>query len=169
MSNALNRDFEVGQQRKVLVTDLTYVRVKQHWHYLCIIVDVSNREIVGRSAGRHKNAELVMQAISQIPMSLKSIELFHSDSGKEFDNHLIDDCLAAFGVKRSLSSKGCSYDNAVAEATFKVVKTEFVSNTMFDSLEQLRLQFNHYVDWFNYNRLHFTLNYRTPIEYKMSQ
>ena len=145
------------------------MRVKQHWHYLCIIVDVSNREIVGRSAGRHKNAELVMQAISQIPMSLKSIELFHSDSGKEFDNHLIDDCLAAFGVKRSLSGKGCSYDNAVAEATFKVVKTEFVSNTMFDSLEQLRLQFNHYVDWFNYNRLHFTLNYRTPIEYKMSQ
>lgn len=64
-----------------------------------------------------------MQAISQISMSLKSIELFHSDRRKEFDNHLIDDCLAAFGVKCSLSGKGCPYDNTVAEATFKAVKT----------------------------------------------
>jgi putative transposase len=49
------------------MTDLTYVRVKQQWHYLCIIVDVSNQEIVGRSAKKHKNTQLVMDAISQIP------------------------------------------------------------------------------------------------------
>ncbi|WP_176700681.1 DDE-type integrase/transposase/recombinase [Gilliamella apicola] len=52
------------------MTDLTYVRVKQQWHYLCVIIDVSNREIVGRSAGKHKNAQLVMDAISQIPINL---------------------------------------------------------------------------------------------------
>ncbi|WP_335340453.1 DDE-type integrase/transposase/recombinase, partial [Gilliamella sp. Nev5-1] len=72
VSNQLNRAFTVGQQRKVFVTDLTYVRVKQHWHYLCVIIDVSNREIVGRSAGKHKNAQLVMDAISQIPINLNS-------------------------------------------------------------------------------------------------
>jgi putative transposase len=49
------------------MTDLTYVRVKQQWHYLCIIVDVSNQEIVGRSAKKHENTQLVMDAISQIP------------------------------------------------------------------------------------------------------
>jgi putative transposase len=168
VSNQLNREFTVGQQRKVLVTDLTYVRVKQQWHYLCVIIDVSNREIVGRSAGKHKNAQLVMDAISQIPINLNSVELFHSDRGKEFDNHLLDECLKEFGIERSLSHKGCPYDNAVVEATFKAVKTEFVSNTIFDSLEQLRLQFNHYVDWFNYNRLHSSLNYQSPIEYKMN-
>jgi putative transposase len=74
----------------VLVTDLTYVRVKQQWHYLCVIVDVSNREIVGRSAGKHKNAQLVMDAISQIPINLNSIELFHSDREKEFDIYLMN-------------------------------------------------------------------------------
>ncbi|WP_392558939.1 IS3 family transposase [Orbus mooreae] len=166
VSNALDREFEVGQKRKVLVTDLTYVRVKQRWNYLCIIVDIRNREIVGRSAGRNKTAELVMQAISQIPMDLHDVDLFHSDRGKEFDNHLIDECLTTFGITRSLSYKGCPYDNAVAEATFKAVKTEFVSNGVFDSLEQLTLQFNHYVDWFNYTRLHSTLNYQTPVEYR---
>lgn len=169
VGNELNREFEIGQARKILVTDLTYVRVKERWHYLCVIVDVSNREIVGRSAGRHKTAGLVMQAISQIPMNLQSIEFFHSDRGKEFDNHLIDECLTEFSIKRSLSRKGCPYDNAVAEATFKAVKTEFVSNTIFDSLEQLRLEFNHYVDWFNCNRLHSTLNYQSPIEYKRNR
>lgn len=169
VGNELNREFDIGQERKVLVTDLTYVRVKQHWHYLCVIVDISNREIVGRSAGRHKTAELVMQAISQIPMNLQAIEFFHSDRGKEFDNHLIDECLNEFGIKRSLSRKGCPYDNAIAESTFKAVKTEFVSNTIFDSLSQLRLEFNHYVDWFNYNRLHSTLNYQSPIEYKRNR
>lgn len=129
---------------------------------------MSNRQIVGRSAGKHKNAQLVMDAISQISINLNSVELFHSDRGKEFDNHLLDECLKEFGNERSLSHKGCSYDNAVAEATFKAVKIEFVSNTIFNSLEQLRLQFNHYVDWFNYNRLHSSLNYQSPIEYKMN-
>ncbi|RKS87435.1 putative transposase [Orbus hercynius] len=169
VGNELNREFEIGQERKILVTDLTYVRVKQHWHYLCVIVDISNREIVGRSAGRHKTSALVMQAISQILMNLPSIDFFHSDRGKEFDNHLIDECLTEFGIKRSLSRKGCPYDNAVAETTFKAVKTEFVSNSVFNTLEQLKLKFNHYVDWFNYNRLHSTLNYQSPIEYKQNR
>ncbi|MFQ0971165.1 IS3 family transposase [Gilliamella sp. BG1] len=169
VGNELNREFDIGQPRNILVTDLTYVRVKQRWHYLCVIVDISNREIVGRSAGRHKTAALVMQAMSQIPMNLQTIELFHSDRGKEFDNHLIDECLTAFGIKQSLSRKGCPYDNAIAESTFKAVKTEFVSNTIFDSLAQLKLEFNHYVDWFNYNRIHSTLNYQSPIEYKRNR
>lgn len=166
VKNELNREFDVGQQRKVLVTDLTYVRVKERWHYLCVIVDIANREIVAHSAGRHKSAELVMQALSQVSFSLSEIDLFHSDRGKEFDNHLLDECFAIFGITRSLSHKGCPYDNAVAEATFKAIKTEFVSNQLFDSLEQLKLQFCHYVDWFNYTRLHSSLNYQTPIEYR---
>lgn len=149
VGNELNRQFDIAQERKVLVTDLTYVRVKQQWHYLCVIVDISNREIVGRSVGRHKTATLVMQAISQIPMNVQSVDFIHSDRGKEFDNHLIDECLSEFGIKRSLSRKGCPYDNAVAETTFKAVKTEFVSNTIFDSLDRFRLEFDHYVDWFN--------------------
>jgi putative transposase len=82
-----------------------------------------------------------MDAICHIPINLNSVELFHSDNrGKEFDNHLLDEYLKEFGIERSLSLKGCPYDNTVVEATFKAVKTEFLSNTIFDSLvEQLRL------------------------------
>ncbi|WP_166667091.1 transposase family protein [Candidatus Schmidhempelia bombi] len=72
--------------------DLTYVRVKQHWHYLCVMVDVCDRKIVVRNTGKQKNPQLVMDAISQI--LINSVALFHSDGGKAFDNYLLDECLS---------------------------------------------------------------------------
>lgn len=52
--------------------------------------------------------------------------MFHTGRGKEFDNACIEDALTTFGIQRSLSIKGCPYDNAIAESTFKAVKTGFV-------------------------------------------
>jgi transposase InsO family protein len=62
--------------------------------------------------------------------------------------------------------KGCPYDNAVAEATFKIIKTEFVKGNHFESLEQLKVELADYVHWFNHIRIHGTLNYQSPMEYK---
>lgn len=126
----------MGQARKSIVTDLTYVKVQGKWNYICIMLDLSLRKIISHSVGANKNAELVMEAISQIPMNLSEIDIFHSDRGKEFDNQLIDDCLQVFGIQRSLSKKGCPYDNAVAEATFKSIKTEFIDGENFNSIAE---------------------------------
>ncbi|NHM30998.1 IS3 family transposase [Bacillus sp. C11] len=63
--------------------------------------------------------------------------------------------------------KGCPYDNAVAEATFKIVKTEFVRGQHFTSLEELTRELQDYVHWFNHIRIHGTLGYLSPIEYKL--
>ncbi len=63
--------------------------------------------------------------------------------------------------------KGCSYDNAVAEATFKIIKTEFVKGKYFGNLEQLKLELDDYVYWFNHIRIHGTLGYLSPIDYKI--
>lgn len=60
-------------------------------------------------------------------------------------NQLIDELINAFEITRSLSHKGCPYDNAVAEATYKIFKTEFVMNSSFDSMEQLRYELADYV------------------------
>ena len=92
--------------------------------------------------------------------------MFHTDRGKEFDNKLISEALETFGIQRSLSMKGCPYDNAVAEATFKVFKTEFANGAHFTSLEQLALELDDYVHWFNNIRIHGTLGYLTPVEFK---
>lgn len=98
-----------------------------------MFIDLFNREIVGYSAGKNKDAKLVTKAISKISHSLEHIELFHTDIGKEFDNKLIDEVLKTFEIERSLSTKGCPYDNAVAEATMKAMKTEFVKQMKFNT------------------------------------
>jgi transposase InsO family protein len=62
--------------------------------------------------------------------------------------------------------KGCPYDNAVAESTFKSIKFEFVYQNTFHSLEQLHIAFSDYIHWFNLIRIHGTLGYLSPIEFK---
>jgi putative transposase len=78
---------------------------KIRWNYICLFVDVFNRQIVGHSVGRKKNAELVYRALAGIKVNLKRIKIFHSDRGSEFNNHIIDQALDAFQIKWSLSKK----------------------------------------------------------------
>lgn len=166
VGNTLNREFNQEEELKVVVSDLTYVRVAQKWHYICILVDLFNREIIGHSAGENKSAELVQRAFASVKYNLNHLELFHTDRGSEFKNKLIDEALKTFGIERSLSEKGLPYDNAVAEATFKTIKTEFVNGKVFSSLEELELELFDYVNWFNNIRIHGSLDYLTPREYK---
>ncbi|EHT36773.1 integrase core domain protein [Staphylococcus aureus subsp. aureus CIG1605] len=166
IKNHLNRAFNREQPMETLVSDLTYVKVAGTWHYICLFIDLFNREIVGYSAGKNKDANLVSKAISRINHNFEQIKLFHTDRGKEFDNHLIDEVLETFKIKRSLSTKGCPYDNAVAEATMKAMKTEFVKQMQFENLEQLKTELFDYVNWYNNFRPHSSLQYLTPVAFK---
>lgn len=136
--NVLDRQFNGKQRYEVIVSDLTYVRVGNTWNYICILLDLYNREIVGYSCGKHKDAQLVYDAIATIKTNLYNFEIFHTDRGSEFKNCLIDNVLKEFNIRRSLSAKGCPYDNAVAEAHFKIIKTEFVQTRHFASLQHLK-------------------------------
>lgn len=166
VKNVVKREFNNRPYRNVVVSDLTYVRVGQTWNYICVLIDLFNWEIIGYSAGPHKTAALVGEAFHSVSGSLKDVELFHTDRGNEFKNEAIDKVLEAFEIKRSLSRKGCPYDNAVAEATFKIIKTEFVWNDQFETLEKLKLKLWDYVNWYNHHRLHSSLGYLTPVGYR---
>lgn len=168
IANVVNREFGEQPYRNVVVSDLTYVRVGMNWNYICVLVDLFNREIIGYSAGPHKTASLVKQAFMTVGGSLENINIFHTDRGNEFKNQLIEETLEAFDITRSLSHKGCPYDNAVAEATFKIIKTEFVKNQTFVNLDALKLQLADYVNWFNNHRIHSSLGYLTPVEFRMN-
>lgn len=165
--NELNRQFTQDKPLSVIVSDLTYVRVDKKWQYICVFVDLFNREIIGYSAGPHKNALLVYRALASIKTDLRQIKLFHTDRGSEFKNKLIDEALSTFNIQRSLSMKGCPYDNAVAEATFKIIKTEFIKRRHFDSLKNLEKDLSRYIHWFNHKRIHGTLGYLSPLEFKL--
>lgn len=166
--NLVERKFNDQDHLQVVVSDLTYVRVGHAWNYVCVLIDLFNREIIGYSAGKNKDASLVAKAFATVMENLGKIKVFHTDRGNEFKNQLIEKTLDTFNIKRSLSMKGCPYDNAVAEATFKTVKTEFIKGNSFDSLEELKYELSDYVNWFNNHRIHSSLGYQTPVEYRMN-
>jgi len=165
--NILARDFNRKFTLDVVVSDLTYVRVNGRWCYVCLVIDLWNREIIGWAVGKRKDAKLVQDAIYSIPYRLDHINIFHTDRGKEFDNKLIEEVIEAFGIKRSLSDKGCPYDNSVNEATNHALKTELIHQFTFTSLEMLRIKLFDYIHWYNTKRLHSSLGYCTPIEVRL--
>ncbi|WP_128102222.1 IS3 family transposase [Paenibacillus sp. DCT19] len=97
---------------------------------------------------------MVSRAFAMREGNLSQIQLFHTDCGSEFKNHKINQLLGTFGIGRSLSKKGCPYDNTVAKATYTVIKTELIYRMEFRKLRQLELQFYDYVNWINNHRVH---------------
>ena len=87
------------------------MNVQGKWNYICVIIDLFNREFIGYAAGKNKNAELVYKAFGKIKANLNNINIFHKDRGNEFKNKIIDEVLTTFNIDRSLSKKGCAYDN----------------------------------------------------------
>lgn len=96
VKNELNREFNGQAPYVVVVSDLTYVRVNYKWNYVCILVDLFNREIIGYSAGIHKDAPLVYNAFATVKTDLRNIQIFHSDRGSEFNNELLDEVISTF-------------------------------------------------------------------------
>ena len=62
--------------------------------------------------------------------------------------------------------KGCPYDNAVTEATYKGIKTEFVNQHLFVTQEQLVYEFADFINWYNNHRIHSSLGYLSLVEYR---
>ena len=168
IQNELNREFKDRNPLEAIVSDLTYVRVGGSWNYICTIMDLHNREIIGYSTGPNKDAQLVYKAFSSIKHDLSLVGLFHTDRGREFINTQIDELLYTFDIKRSLSHKGTPYDNAVAEANFKSLKFEFVYQNKFNTLKELEVELGGHIWWYNNKRLHSSLGYKSPIEYALT-
>ena len=165
-ANELDRKFNQTCSKRFVVSDLTYVKVGLRWYYVCILIDLFNREIIGHSAGPHKDTALVSRAFATVEGDLSQIQWFHTDRGSEFKNHTMDELLGTFGIGRSLSKKGCPYDNAVAEATYKIMKTELIYQMEFRNLHHLELELYDYVNWFNRHRIHGSRGYLTPVQYR---
>ena len=88
--------------------------------------------------------------------------------GIVLSNAAIDELLDVFEIKRSLSAKGCPYDNSVDESTNKILKAEFVYRDRFSTLRELQAKLSDYVNWYNNFRLHSTLGYMSPVEFRLA-
>lgn len=166
LPNVLNREFDGHAPRAHVVSDLAYVRVLGAWCYVRLLIDLYNREVVGHAAGARKDADLVKSAFATVALPLFDIDVFHSDRGSEFDNGALDELFEVFGTTRSLPKKGCPFDSAVDESTNKTLKAEFVYQEQFSSLYDLQIELNDYVWRYNNGRMHSTLGYMSPVEFR---
>lgn len=104
--NILSQVFSGYKPHTHICSDLTYVRIYGKWCYICLLIDLHDREIVGHAAAKRKDARLVKSAFATLDFPISDIEVFHTDRGSEFDNAQIDEMLEVFNIKRSLSKKG---------------------------------------------------------------
>ena len=141
------------------------MRVGGEWAYVCLLAGLANRGITGHSAGRARDASLVLGAFATLGFPPTEVEVFHTDRGGGFGNARIDELLDVLDIRGSPSGKGDPYDNAVVESTNRLLKKELIYRNHHTGLEQPRSDLNDYVWWSDDQRLHSTPGYRSPNEF----
>ena len=165
LANLLDRGSDGYAPHTRPASDLTYVRVGGGWAYVCLPAGLANRGIAGHSAGRTRDANLVLGAFATLDFPLTDVQVFRTDRGGGFDDTRIDEPLDVFDIKRSLSRKGNPYDNAVVESTNRPLRKELVYRNHYATIEQPRRDPDDCVWWSDNQRLHSTLGYRSPKEF----
>lgn len=173
VENKLNREFNVSEQNKVWVSDITYIGTEKGWLYLTTVIDLFDRKVIGWALSetmRTKDTVIAAFKMATINRSLKDTKdlLFHSDRGIQY---ACDEFIAELGryksITRSMSRKGNCWDNAVAESFFKTLKVELIYHNNYETKQEAALSIFEYIEtWYNKNRRHKNLNNLTILEYQ---
>lgn len=166
--NMLDRDFTPEELSKVWVSDITYLPGEDGWLYLTTIIDLCDRQVIGWALSQTMEAEdTTIAAFKQAVANRKPKAgmLFHSDRGRQYCTKAFRDLLEYHKIEQSMSRKGNCWDNAPAESFFKSLKYEAKMPKRFASYSQARRVLFDYIEcWYNTNRLHSAIGYRTPKE-----
>ena len=157
----VNRNFTADRPDALWVTDLTYVPTRSGMAYVCFIVDAFSRRIVGWRVASNMRTEMVLDALEMARRSRGNHRLVglvtHSDAGSQFTSVRFTERLDEIGARPSIGTIADSFDNALAETTNGLYKTECVygpDTTGWDGVDELELATLGWVHWFNDQRLH---------------
>jgi putative transposase len=170
VQNHLNRNFTPSAPNQSWVSDITYIRTKQGWLYLTILLDLFNRKVIGWALGNTmKTSDTIIpawkMAIANNPIT--SELTFHSDRGVQYASNEFRMLINSNPlIKQSMSRKANCSDNAVAESFFKTLKVECVYHQKYNTVQEAGLSVFEYIEtWYNSRRLHSSLGYLTPTEF----
>ena len=165
----VQRQFTAVTPNQLWVSDFTYVSSWQGMVYVAFVIDVFARKIVGWRVFRSMTTGFVLDALNQAicqraPSEADSL-IHHSDRGSQYLSIKYTERLAEAGIDPSVGSIGDSYDNALAESTIGLFKTEVIDFMgPWKSIGQVEWETLKWVNWYNTKRLHSKIGYITPQE-----
>jgi putative transposase len=167
--NLLGRDFTASAPNRKWVADITAIATQRGWLYFAGIVDIYSRRAIGYAMDTRRDEALVESALEMALFSRRPRAglLHHSDRGSQYTSYGYRGLLESQGIVLSMSQKGEPYDNALMESFFATLKGECVERHEFQSMEQARTCIFEYLECFyNRQRLHSALGYRSPIAFE---
>jgi transposase InsO family protein len=166
--NLLEQNFTASRQNEIWISDITYFKIKDYGLYLCVIIDLFSRKVVGYRVSRKCSTQLVSATFRKAfrDRGNPSCLTFHSDRGPQYISGAFHTLLRKCEVKQSFSKSGCPHDNAVAEAFFSTFKREETYRHEYSSESDFRKSVDAYIDFYNHVRPHQTLAYKAPARFE---
>ena len=164
----VNQEFSVTRPNEIWASDITYFKIKGYAVYLCVIIDLFSRMGVGYCVSRKCSTHLVTATFKDaFRVRGQPNELtFHSDRGGQYTSDTFFKLLQQAGVKQSFSRSGRPCDNAVAETFFASFKREEAYRRDYSSEADFRKSVYEYVRFYNEQRPHQTLAYKSPVRFE---
>lgn len=169
-ADLVDRKFVASRPNEIWVADLTYVRTFAGFVYAAFVIDVFSRMIVGWSLSVSLRTDLALDGL-EMAMWRRNERLdgliHHSDRGSQYLSIRYTERLIEAGIEASVGSRGDSYDNALAESTIGLYKTELINRGKpWKSFEPVEISTLGWIDWFNNTRIHGEIGYVPPVEFE---
>lgn len=153
------------QPNQVWAGDITFIPCGEKWLYLAVVIDLCSRRVVGWALADHLRSDLVIAALRQAIASRGRTTglIFHSDRGSQYGSKAFRELLRLAGMRQSMSARANPYHNAWTESFMGTLKAEMLQNGRFINAADARTEIFAFIDgYYNTQRLHSSLNYRTP-------
>jgi len=159
----LLKDVQIIRPNQVWSADITYVRMYRGWLYLVAVMDWFSRHVLSWEVSVTLESEFCISALRQA-LNLGKPEIFNTDQGSQFTSDDFTDILKDAGIQISMDGKGRVFDNIFVERLWRTVKVEQVYLRDYQTVAEARYYLGRYFDFYNNQRLHQALGYRTPAE-----
>ncbi len=170
--NRLEQCFDASQPDQVWVTDITYIKTHEGWLYLCVVIDLYSRRVVGWSAQSRMTTAFALQALLMAVWRRKPTGkvMVHSDQGSQFASREWQTFLRQRNLEPSMSRRGNCHDNAVAESFFQLLKRERIRRRTYPTRDNARQDVFEYIELFyNPKRKHTNNGMLSPVDFEIRQ